>query len=157
MTNNVVRYIIILFLFLVCLISCNQQEVYYQFVPLLHNSWNKQKEITFTIDSLAVVSDQTYNVNVEITHNTFYPYKNLFLYIEHNLCDTTFRRDTLECIFMNNKNNWLGYGNGSTRQLSTSFVTDIQLIDTVTYYISIRQNMRDLQLKGIEKVGVKIY
>ena len=140
-----------------CVVSCSQGEAYYQFRPIPQHEWSKSQEVFFSLDSIAINPQHNYALTIEITHNISYSYKNLFLYIDHTLQDSISVRDTLECLLVDDLGKWFGSGNGATRQLSLLYKTN-QKIDTALHNeISIRHAMQDLKLKGIEKIGLKIY
>lgn len=156
MINKFTRSFIGLILF-GCMCSCNQGEAYYQFRQIPQNEWNKNQEVSFLLDSVAISPQHNYAISIEILHNITYSYKNLFLYIDHTLQDSILVRDTLECMLVDDLGKWYGSGNGATRQLSVLYKTN-QKIDTALHNeVIIRHAMQDLKLKGIEKIGLKIY
>lgn len=150
------RYLIGILLF-GCMVSCNQGEVYYEFRFIPQNEWSKNQEVYFSLDSAAINPHHNYAISIEITHNISYSYKNLFLYIDHTLQDSLSVRDTLECVLVDDLGKWLGSGNGATRQLSLLYKTNQNIDTTLHNEITIRHAMQDLQLKGIEKIGLKLY
>ena len=154
--DNFVRCFSGLIIF-VCLVSCNQNEVYYKFTSIPQNEWNNENEICFVIDSSSsVIPDHSYTISLEITHNITYPYKNLFLYLNHTQ-DSISSRDTIECALVDDLGKWLGSGNGATRQLSVLYKTNFKIDTTLHNEICIRHAMQDLKLKGIERIGLRIY
>lgn len=156
MLNNFIKYFIVVVIF-VCLISCKQNETYYQFAFIPKNEWAKNNEICFSLDSISVNPLHKYTVSVEITHNIGYAYKNLWLYLDQTLQDTIPIRDTLNCTIIDDNGKWEGVGNGPIRQLSVLYKTNIALDTTdIQRKICIRHAMQDFQLKGIEKIGLKI-
>ena len=156
MINSFIRYFFGVVIF-VSMISCNQSEAYYKFGYIPHNEWNKSQEICFSLDSSSINPQQNYSISLEITHNISYSYKNLFLYVDHTIQDRITLRDTLECILVDDFGKWLGSGNGASRQLSVLFKTNFKIDTTLHNEICIRHAMQDLKLKGIEKIGLKVY
>lgn len=156
MPNSFVRYLIGLAI-LVCVVSCNQGEAYYKFLPIPKNEWGKSQEICFLLDSSSIAANRNYAISLELTHNINYQYKNLFLVVEHTLQDSVPARDTLELVLIDDFGKWLGTGNGATRQLSQLYKTNIKIDTTLHNEITIRHAMQNLKLKGIEKIGLKIY
>lgn len=156
MISNLIRCFIVVVVF-GCSAACNQGEVYYQFRPIPQNEWGMNQEICFSLDSAAIMPQHSYTISIEITHNINYSYKNLFLYLDHTLQNSISLRDTLECMLVDPSGKWLGTGNGATRQISVLYKTN-QKIDTALHNeICIRHAMQDLKLKGIEKIGLKVY
>lgn len=139
------------------MISCNKGEVYYKFKPIPNNEWAKQQEICFLLDSLSVNSSGNYAASIEISHNINYQYKNLSLLLEQNIGDSILLKDTVECILVDTSGRWAGSGNGPTRQLSVQYKTNIKIDTALHNEICVRHTMQDLKLKGIEKIGLRIY
>lgn len=156
MANSLIRYLVGAII-IVCMGSCNQKEAYYKFISIPHNKWNKQDEICFKIDSLIGPSKYNYTISLEITHNINYSYKNLFLYLNHTLQDSISSRDTLECQLVDDYGKWYGRGNGATRQISVLYKTNLKIDTTLHNEFCIRHAMQDLELKGIERIGLKVY
>jgi len=156
MINSFIRYFFCAFV-IVSMASCNHNEAYYKFIPIPQNEWSKQNDICFNLDSLLGTPKHNYTISVEITHNIDYPYKNLFLYLNHTLQDSVSSRDTLECILVNDYGKWYGSGNGATRQLSVLYKTNYKIDTALHNEFCIRHAMQDLKLKGIERIGLKVY
>lgn len=156
MASSFIRYFIGIAI-LCCMLSCNQGEVFYKFKPIPNNEWGKQEDICFLLDSLSVNSSGSYTASVEISHNISYQYKNLSLLVEQNIGDSILLKDTVECILVDNSGRWTGSGNGATRQLSVQYKTNLKIDTALHNEICVRHTMQDLALKGIEKIGLKIY
>ena len=156
MTNNHSFNLVGIILF-VLFTSCNPNEVYYKFEPIPQAKWNKRDEVCFDMDSVPVSLNSRYSVSIEIAHNLNYPYKNLWLSINYLHQDSVLWQDSLECILFDDSGKWLGSGNGPTRQLSVLFKTNFAIDSAKHNRICIRHAMQDIQLNGIEKIGVKVY
>ena len=140
-----------------CMASCNEREVYYKFSPISENEWSKEQEICFLLDSVPFNTNSNYAVSLEIVHNINYKYKNLFLYLDYSQQDSILYTDTVECILVDDYGRWSGSGNGATRQLSVPYKTNLKIDTALHNEICVRHTMQDLTLKGIEKIGLKIY
>lgn len=156
MMNNLTLYVIGVLVF-VGLLSCKQNEVYYEFVTIPQNQWEKGYDICFELDSIQIDSSRQYNIDIEVSHNVKYAYKTLWLYIDQTLLDTIMVRDTLECLLTNDIDKWRGSGNGPIRQISFQYKEGINLDSAKEKQICISHAMKDLQLKGVERIGLKIY
>lgn len=156
MLSSFTRYFIGLAI-VACMVSCNEGEVYYKFSPILDNEWGKDQEVSFQLDSLSINSQDNYAISLELVHNIDYQYKNLFLYLEHNHQGGISFSDTVECVLVDDHGRWYGSGNGATRQLSVLYKTNLRINPAMHNEISVRHAMQDLKLKGIEKIGLKVY
>ena len=144
-------------LLLVYLASCTSNEVYYEFESMPQNKWSKDHTVCFALDSISEKKRPGYNLSIEIAHNLDYPYKNLWLSVYHMREDTILSSDTLDVLLTDNAGKWLGSGNGPTRQLSVLVKTGFALDTALHHQICVRHTMRDVQLKGVEKIGLRIY
>lgn len=156
MANSFIRYFIGIAI-LCCMVSCNKGEVYYKFKPIPNIEWDKQQEVCFLLDSLLATPSDNYAISVEISHNINYQYKNLSLLLEQSVGDSILLKDTVECILVDDRGRWVGSGNGATRQLSIQYKTNFKIDTALHNEICVRHTMQDLQLKGIEKIGLRIY
>lgn len=156
MRSNLIQYCLGIF-FTVCLWSCKQNEVYYKFVPISHNQWDKGNKVCFEIDSINPNLQHKYSIDIELSHNVDYLYETLWLYIDQTHQDSIIVRDSLECLLTNENSKWLGSGNGPLRHISFSYKNGIALDTATQSRICISHAMQDLQLKGIEKIGLRIY
>lgn len=152
-SNNFLLFTGLLFAILA---SCSGEEVYSRFHHIENGKWYHDSVLVFTIDSLIAPSSVGYEVKVELTTNRSYPYRDLWLLIDQNLTDSLAHTDTLRYILADEHGKWLGGGAGGLNQLSFPYRT-FTLRDSINNYrLTIRQAMDDEQLRGVEKVGIKI-
>lgn len=156
MRNSFIRYLIGLTI-LVCVVSCNQGEAYYKFIPISNHEWDKSQAIFFIVDSSSIMPTKNYALSLELSHSINYQYKNLFLVLEHTLQDSISLKDTVEMVLIDDSGKWLGTGNGPTRQLSKLYKTSMKIDTALHNKVTVRHAMRDSKLIGIEKIGLKIY
>jgi gliding motility-associated lipoprotein GldH len=138
------------------LLSCSEGEVYYRFYQLEKGNWYHDSTLLFTMDSLDINMGERYDLSIELSSNHHFPYRNLWLQIDHNLTDSLIRRDTLQCILADDHGRWLGSSVGGLYQLSVPFLGSLPLDAAPHYRLSITQVMKDDPLPGIEKVGLKV-
>ncbi|SFL10553.1 gliding motility lipoprotein GldH [Proteiniphilum acetatigenes] len=143
-------------LFFTILASCSGKEVYSRFHHIENGKWYRDSVLIFAIDSLVPSSGAGYDVTVELTTNLSYPYRDLWLLIDQNLTDSLAHTDTLRCLLADEYGKWLGGGAGGLNQLSLPYRTFIPRDSVYNYRLTIRQGMDEDQLRGVEKVGIKI-
>lgn len=156
MVSSLIRYFVGV-VFVISLSSCNHNEAYYKFTSIPQNEWDKQSQICFNLDSISTNTSNGYNVSLEITHNISYPYKNLFLYLDYIRQDSILSLDTLELTLADDYGKWQGGGNGPTRHLSVLYKSNFKVDTTLHNEIRIGHAMQDQKLKGIERIGLKVY
>lgn len=138
------------------LLSCSKGEVYYRFHHIEKGRWYRDSTLVFSIDSVALHPAKRYDVNLEITTNRAYPYRDVWMLVNQNLTDTLFRSDTLHYRLADDYGRWLGSGAGGLNQLSLPYLSSVHLVTPYPYKVFIRQIMTDDPLTGIEKVGIKV-
>lgn len=138
------------------LYSCGEREAYYKFRELKNGNWAIDEKLEFEIDSVDFKLNTPYQISVEITNNVDYPYSNLRMFIK------VFEEDSLvldkeeELILADDFAKWKGKGFASLFQ-SSHLVRDSYFFKKRTNYkVHIRHGLKDENLHGIEKVGIKI-
>lgn len=138
------------------LVSCSEGEEYYRYHHLSKGQWYRDSAVVFTIDSLPLNPEKRYAVTLEITSSDRYPYRDLWLRVDHNLTDTLFHSDTLHTLLADEHGRWLGSGVGGLNQLSLPYLSTLSPDTARRYRLVIRQVMSDHTLTGIERVGLKV-
>lgn len=151
---------LVILLFICCLVmafSCRHSEIYYRFDELKEIAWHRDTILTFVIDSTLFEVDALYDIDIELTHNTNYPYQNIWYNVSHNLAnDSIFSNEQRQYYLSAEDGMWLGDGFGSLYHLSIPFKQQIIFSEKRDYVFHISQTMRDNPLSGIEKVGIRV-
>lgn len=142
---------------LILLVSCDRGELYFHYNKVENGKWYRDSVLTFSLDTLSVEQIGEYNISFELTTSMLYPYNDIHLKIDQNLNDTIINSDTLRYKVANEHGKWFGRGVGSLRQLSIPYKTAVQLDSTRNYEFYLFQIMNVDPLKGVEKVGVRVY
>lgn len=142
---------------LIVLISCNKGDLYFKYNKVEKENWYRDSVLTFTIDTLKSEQYGKYSISLELTTSMVYPYSEIYLEVNHNLNDIVFYSDTIRYKVANDFGKRLGSGNGSLRQISLPYKSDVWLNRPRTYEINIAHLMYADPLKGVDKVGLRIY
>ena len=143
-------------LLVITLLSCNRGEMFYRFQHIPQGNWRTSEAVVFTMDSLDFRPDRKYQISIELSANSMFPYRDLRLLVEHNLTDSVFNTDTLQLALIDEFGRRLGSGVGGLRQLSIPLFTSIALDSAQVYKIRIEHGMQSSPLRGIERVGVMV-
>lgn len=141
------------------LASCSDGEVYYRFQHIEKAQWQRDNVLVFAMDSALFQPNKEYYFSLELTTNRGYPYRDLWLRVDHNLQDTLFHTDTIHAILADEQGTWLGSGVGGLNQLSFPYLGPLvpTVRDSITgYRLMIEQVMHDNPLRGVEKIGLKV-
>lgn len=140
------------------LFSCQPpSEIYTQFAEIKNGEWDRDETFYFELDSSLFELNKPYDITIELTNSVNYPYKNIWLYMTHNLNDTI--KDThtqLEYFLADDEGRWYGGGFGSLYQTSLTFKKNYRFTEKRNYIFGVSHNMVDNPLKGIERIGVNV-
>lgn len=145
-------FVVVLLLFT----SCNRGEVFFKFQQIKDSEWSSKNYLEFELDSLDVDPLLSYDLQLDVVYSNAYPYKDLWLNISHNLVDTIFEQDLLEVRLTGDDGKKLGNGNSGLYQLSVPYKTALKLDSVSKYHVRIGHAMREYDIKGIDKVGLKV-
>lgn len=154
MKQNKVYYC--LFIILIVCLSCNNRETYFQFYDLNEAKWSKLDTLYFDIDSTLIEPNVNYEMTIELTNDSDYPYQNIWLYVQDNITSENFNRFELQYELADEMGRWYGSGFGALYQVSLNYKNPISFPEKKNYQLKIVQGMRDEPLTGIDKVGVKL-
>lgn len=147
--------VIISFVFIgIALISCDKNRYFEQDQPIANSMWyyNDAKAFEFEIkDSL-----QAFNFFINVRNTVDYPYANLYIFIQTELPDGTFARDTVECQLADYQGKWLGNGRGKLRDNRFILRKNMRFKHVGDYRFLINQGMRTDSLKGITDIGIRL-
>lgn len=138
--------------------SCGEKEVKYSFFHELKNSeWRQRDSLSFEIDSAHFSINEPYTLNLEISNNPKYPYKNIWISALHNFkSDSIFSCVEKEFQLADESGKWNGDGFGILYQSSFILEETIIFREKRNYIIKIRHVMKDSPLIGIEKIGIRL-
>lgn len=137
-------------------VSCDRQEVYYQYHELKDAKWGYKDTLTYVIDSSLFEINVPYRLTIELTNGVGYPYQNIWLFMQTDLDnDSVYTESSREYMLADEFGKWYGSGFGSLFQ-STLDAGQVVFKEKRSYRIWLEHGMRDESLPGIEKVGIKV-
>lgn len=146
--------LLVLFLTVICVVSCVRHAVYNEFVLIHPDGWSADSVGAFSLDIKDTVS--LYDMWINVRHTGGYPYQNLWLFVEEISPDSLIRRDTIPCLLADYTGKWIGSGSGSVYLLSVPFKQQFRFDQTGIYQYTIFHGMRDEVLMGIHAIGLKL-
>lgn len=88
--------------------------------------------------------------------NQEYSYANLYLFVDVYLEKMRIKRDTLNCVLYDSFGKPKQKNIGNTQFFSIDYVNKFKFETGKDYKFQIIHGMRDLNLSGVEKIGIKI-
>jgi gliding motility-associated lipoprotein GldH len=145
-------------IFALCLLailsSCDSKRIYEDNAEIPNNTWDSDQKIKFEVTITDTVSGN--NVFINLRHAGFYPYSNLFLFINTTFPNGKVTRDTAECILADDKGKWFGKGLGDLWDARILFKRNVRFSQSGTYIFEYQQAMRVEKLPGIMDIGLRI-
>ena len=147
-------YILILLICL-CFSACDRQQyVTNTYCTISDEGWSYFDTLNYSFN--ADDTNGEYNVYLNIIHNNEYKYRNLFLFTQLYLPDSTCICDTVQLVLCDPSGNLLGKGVGETKEAKFLISEDFTFQWTGNHELKIIQGMRDERIYGIEKIGFTI-
>ncbi|MCA0933119.1 gliding motility lipoprotein GldH [Lutimonas saemankumensis] len=153
--------IILALFFVVSFVSCSNNLVYNQYVPIEKGAWHKDSIINFKVSSTDTISKN--NLYVTLRNNKEYEFSNLFLIVGIKFPNNYQIVDTLEYEMTTPDGRFLGSGMTDIKENKLEYKTNVTFSMTGDYNVSVQQAMRRTRdidglthLNGITDVGLQI-
>ncbi|MBR1595190.1 MAG: gliding motility lipoprotein GldH [Phocaeicola sp.] len=159
-TNRHRRKRIRLSLFILCAIlflSCQQETAYFSFQPVPITGWTKKDTLVFTLPP--TLESGQYRMDIGVRHTTQYAYRDLWLYIRFNLCDSIrpTNDERVHLFLAREDGRWNGTGISGNYQSLIAYpnILNIKINDSINE-IRITHAMLDNPLKDIKDIGIRL-
>ena len=149
-----IRVLFLSILLFSIIMACDPARVYDQNMSIVNQSWNKDSVARFQFNIEDTVS--LYKFYLNIRHNTDYQYRNIYFFMNGKFPNGNSTRDTIECILADKKGNWIGKGAGKIRDNRILLNEHLRFPARGLYVFEFEQAMRDISLKGMEDIGIRI-
>lgn len=153
--------ILVVFLLLAFLVSCDEGLVKSEFQSTDNAMWAKDDLIEFAFSEMDTIQEHDLFINVR--NDNSFSYNNLFLIAELNFPDGESVTDTLEYEMALPDGTWLGKGYGSIKENKLWYKENIVFAADGVYILRISHAMRKngdvngvINLEGITDIGFEI-
>lgn len=134
--------------------ACDNHTVYHSYQSIPEKGWEKSDTLFFQVpvnDSLTI-----FQLSAGVRNENNYPYQDLYLFISHNLEDSTkWQTDTLRFTLSDKEGKWTGTGWGNLYQ-SVQPMKSAVTRHAGNYTFKVSHGMKDEILSGISDIGIKI-
>ena len=143
-----------LVLLLVSMASCGREQIVQSsFIDLPGHRWPADSVLRF--DHLHEGGTEHLQLVMDLRHDIFYPYSNLYLFRSIEQDGEIAFQDTVEVRMADPYGNWNGTGSGKIRTLEFPFRKQtLKLTQEAEYSFLFRHGMRDDPLKGVRSLGL---
>ncbi len=129
--------------------SCRNDIVYSRFVPVPSDQWHMDSAVRY--DYTITDAESNYRMLIYVRHTERYPYPNMWLFVGDRL-----HQDTIEFYLADDRGQWLGDKHHGFIEMPVLLEENYHFPDTGSYYMTIRDGMRDSVLRGITDIGLEI-
>ena len=152
--NTGIISLVLLFVILFSLESCDPKRVYEKNEKIANNNWDQNAPLVFLVN----IKDTLYphNVYINVRNAGFFGFSNLFLFINTRFPQGQLERDTLECLLASPEGKWLGEGLGDLFDNRILFKKNVRFPQEGEYRFELIQAMRINPLPGIMDAGIRI-
>jgi len=134
--------------------ACVNLNVYEKYEAIPGTKWPNNKIFRFEYLSTDTVSSK--NVEINLRHNDFYKYNNIYLFVTTIAPDGKNLKDTVEFTLANAEGKWVGSGVGNIYDLRMFYKHNIRFGQEGKYIFYIQHGMRETILKDITDIGIRI-
>jgi gliding motility-associated lipoprotein GldH len=154
MIRSKLTFLTITALLLVFFNNCSENSLYKSEIELPNEVWTNDHAATFkpTITD----TSQLFDINLEISNSNDYRFSNIWFFIRSVSPQGFSQTDTVEIILAEDDGKWIGKKESDLYTLDIKYKERIRFPKTGNYTFEIIQGMRDLELKGISKLGFRL-
>ncbi len=136
------------------LFACDRNKVYEEYIEIDNNIWDNENIVNFKFN----IEDTTqlYNIYINVRHSGTYQFNNLWMFVKSSAPNGETRTDTVECIFVNAENQWIGEGLGGIWDVRIPWKKNVRFTPKGEYQVSFEQAMRIDKLPNIMDVGLRV-
>ncbi len=154
MGNSKKNSVLLIFAFLAVFYSCDRNRVFEQTIDIPGSNWHKDSIVFFNVDISDTLS--AHAVNINLRHDSEYPKRNIYLFINTHAPTGHAIRDTFEIILADEKGKWYGSGLGGVWDIQKPFKHNVRFPISGTYRFEMEQAMRYDELPNIRSIGLRI-
>ena len=134
--------------------SCEKNRVFEKNISLEKSSWKNSDKIKLEVD--VQDTSATYNVYINVRHNSVYPYCNLWVLITTTSPDGNSQKQRVEIQLANEDGAWHGEGMGDIWDLKHLAQQNAIFNKKGIYSFEFEQIMREDPLPGIMAMGIRV-
>jgi len=149
------RYFFILVLIsCALLLSCNNNIVYTDSIPMPGKKWELMNIPSFKVPIDDTLSSN--NVIFTIRTGSSYPFRNIYLFVQTKSPEGKFLTDTIEYFLADEKGKWYGKGFGDIHEMNLPYKSNVYFPVKGIYQFNIQHGMRVEDLNGVYDLGLRI-
>ncbi len=148
------RLVLLNFLFLIFLSSCDRNVVFEKNVKLPGNKWEMNNIIKLDAEIKDTIS--LHNIYINVRNAGGYQFSNLYLFLSTRTPKGEDARDTIELTLADVRGKWLGNGSGDIWDNRILLKQKFRFPESGMYHFEIQQAMRINPLPQIMDAGMRI-
>ncbi len=145
---------IILSLFILSMLACNQNAVYEFYNPIPDAMWYYEKPLSFDFE--IEDTEANYDIILMVRHTTEYPNMNFWVDIETVFPDGNSKKQKVDLPLADQEGKWFGHGLGKIKTNEIVIQQGAKMPSTGKYVFKIHQDMRYEPVTEISDLGLRI-
>jgi gliding motility-associated lipoprotein GldH len=146
--------LLIIFVFLISLASCDKSVVFEENVKMPDNRWEQKNIVELKTEITDSITP--HNIYINVRNAGGYQFSNLFIFFTTVIPSGKMERDTIEITLADETGKWLGDGLGDIWDNRQLFKNNFRFPEKGTYTFTLEQAMRINPLPQIMDVGIRI-
>lgn len=136
------------------LFSCTRINQYHEYHPVQKAGWYADSMLVFQYEATDTL--QEYSIELNIRHQSEYPYQNLWIFSSLTDKDSVSIKDSINLFLADDQGRWQGSGLGIVYHYSKIIYPAFRFSKKGKYNFELKHGMRDSILTGIREAGLKI-
>ena len=132
----------------------NNKTIYSSFHEISNSNWSTVDTMVFDLKSTIVTNP--HNINLFGKINFDFSYSNLFLFINHYFENEIIKKDTVLVPLFDSFGKPIQNNIGNTQFFNVDYLNNINFTEEGIYKIKVIHGMRENNLDGVEKIGIKL-
>ena len=132
----------------------NNNTIYSSFKDISNSNWSVLDTIDFDLTTTIVKNPHIINLFGKINYD--FSYSNLFVFINHYFEKEVIKKDTVLVPLFDSFGNPIQNNIGNTQFFNVDYLNNINFTEEGVYKIQVIHGMRENNLDGVEKIGIKL-
>ncbi len=153
-TKNFSKTVLLALFVAIACFACDKTVFYADTQSVDEGGWPATQKLKFEINVTDTV--QAYNFYFLLRHTANFEWMNAFFFMQTTFPNKEIAHDTLECVLADENGEWFGRGRGTVKDNKIMFKPCVRFPMKGRYTFEIQHGMRELNLKNIKDVGLRL-
>ncbi|NNF22290.1 MAG: gliding motility lipoprotein GldH [Saprospiraceae bacterium] len=143
------------FILISLLWACNEKPFFKEIVEMPEESWNHDDTIKFKV--MVEDIESTYDLHLDINHEDYYPYQNLYLKIITAFPGGKRTQEQISIELAEKSGKWSGKCRRGQCRIKVYLLESFYFPEKGEYKFIVAQHTREEELEGINQMGLSLF